>query len=65
MSRVSLSAVSSIQTTGNSITIMKTASSRISMPEPSLRLRRTGGATVSPAMPLSDRPSGWMWVAIA
>ena len=36
-----------------------------SMAEPNLRSLRTGGATVSPAMPLSDRPSGWMWVAIA
>ena len=66
MSAVVFSAVSSIQTTGNSITIMKTASRTISMPELNLRSPlRTGGAAVSPAMPLSERPSGWMWVAIA
>ena len=65
MSLVSLSAVSSIHRTGNSITIAKIASSTISIPEPSLRRRRTGGGAVSPTMPLSATPAGWMCVAIA
>ena len=66
MSLVSLSAVSSIQTTGNSITIAKIVSSTISMPEPSLRLRRMGGgAAVSPAIPSSATPAGWMCAAIS
>ncbi len=61
MSFVSFRAVSSIHRTGNSITIMKIASSTISIAEPNLRSPlRGGGATVSPTMPLSESPSGWM-----
>ena len=65
MSLVSFSAVSSIQRTGNSITIANSASTAISIPEPSLRRRRMGGGAVSPTMPLSATPAGWMCVAIA
>ena len=65
MSLVSLSAVSSIQRTGKSITTAKIASRTISMPEPNLRLRRTGGGpAVSPAIPASATPAGWMCAAI-
>ena len=60
MSRVSFSAVSSIHRTGKSITMAKIASSTISTPEPSLRRRRTGGSAVSPTIPSSASPAGWM-----
>src|SRR4051812_38801823 len=64
MSLVSLSAVSSIHRTGKSMMIARIVSRTISIPELSLRSRRTGGAAVSPTMPSSAIPAGWMCVAI-
>ena len=61
MSLVSLSAVSSIQTTGKSITIAKSASSDDL--DAGAELAAGGGraaAAVSPAIPASARPAGWM-----